>query len=318
MQVTTTPVRFGAGLAAGPGEPAVYYDVVAPLDARTKPPVVMVHGGTQTGSCFLRTADGRPGWAFAFVRRGYRAILPDWPGSGRSGAVPAAALDGAAVCRGLGRLLEALGEPVVLLTHSMSGALGWRLVETHGPRILRVVAIAPGPPGNIQAEPKVVGETDEAVDVETPAKLRFRLSKTEPYRADMAFVEKKAVGDGGRFARAGVATLAAAMGAIAPRLILERLNVRGAQLKIERFENFRGKPILVVTGSHDLDHPRALDEGTANWLKEKDAAAEFVYLPDIGITGNGHMMMMEDNSDALADLAVDWIEQRRFPQRKAG
>lgn len=314
MQVTTMPVRFGAGWA---GDPAVYYEVVAPLDARTKPPVVMVHGGTQTGACWLGTADGRPGWAFAFVRRGYRAILPDWPGSGRSGAVPVEALDGAAVCRGLGALLETLGEPVILLTHSMSGALGWRLVETHGARILRVVAIAPGPPGNIQDKPAVVGETQEAVEVETPAKLRFRLSKSAPYRADMAFVEKKAVGDGGRFARAGVAALMAAMGTIAPRLILERLNVGGAQLKIARFENFRGKPILVVTGSHDLDHPRALDERTAAWLNEHGAAAEFIYLPDLGINGNGHMMMMEDNSDALADLAIDWIESGKRPQRRA-
>jgi hypothetical protein len=30
------------------------------------------------------------------------------------------------------------------------------------------------------------------------------------------------------------------------------------------------------------------------------------------------MMMMEDNSDALADLAVDWIENRKTSQRKAG
>jgi pimeloyl-ACP methyl ester carboxylesterase len=315
VQVATTPVRFGVGSI---GDPAVYYEVVAPLDARTKPPIVMVHGGTQTGACFLRTADGRPGWAFAFARRGYRTILPDWPGSGRSGAVPHDKLDGAAVCRGLAALLESLGEPVILLTHSMSGALGWRLVETHGARILSVVAIAPGPPGNIQVEPKVTGEDAEAVEVETPAGLRFRLSKTAPHRADMAFVEKKIVGDGGRFARAGIAGIAAGMGTIAPRLIYERLNVRSAQLKIERFDNFRAKPILILTGSHDLDHPRALDEKTAEWLKEKGAAAEFIYLPDLGIHGNGHMMMMEDNSDALADLAVDWIENRKTAQRKAG
>jgi pimeloyl-ACP methyl ester carboxylesterase len=315
MQVSTTPVRFGAGLV---GDPAVYYEVVAPLDARTKPPVVMVHGGTQTGCCFLRTADGRPGWAFAFARRGYRAILPDWPGCGRSGAIPYDKLDGAAVCRGLGALLESLGEPVVLLTHSMSGVFGWRLVETHGARIARVIAIAPGPPGNIQVEPKVLSETDDAVEVETPAKLRFRLSKIGAYCADPVFIERKVVGDGGRFPRAGVAMMAASMCTLAPRLIYERLNVHGAQLKVGRFENFRSKPILVMTGSNDIDHPRVLDEGTVKWLNEKEAAAEFVYLPGVGITGNGHMMMMEDNSDALADLAIDWIESRKPMQRKAG
>jgi hypothetical protein len=27
-----------------------------------------------------------------------------------------------------------------------------------------------------------------------------------------------------------------------------------------------------------------------------------------GITGNGHMLMLERNSDALAQLIIDWIE----------
>jgi pimeloyl-ACP methyl ester carboxylesterase len=314
MQVSTTPVRFGAGLV---GDPAVYYEVVAPLDARTKPPVVLVHGGSQTGCCYLRTADGRPGWAFAFARRGYRAILPDWPGCGRSGAIPDEALDGEAICRGLGTLLESLGEPVILLTHSMSGAYGWRLLETHGARISRVVTIAPGPPGNIQAEPEVISENADEIVVQTFA-LRHTLKKREPYRAPMSFVEQKLVGDGGRFARAGIPVVAAGMLTIPPRLIYQRLNIRGAQLKVGRFENFRGKPILLITGSNDIDHPRALDEGTVTWLNEKGAAAEFIYLPDVGITGNGHMMMMEDNSDALADLAIDWIESRKPVQRKAG
>jgi len=28
----------------------------------------------------------------------------------------------------------------------------------------------------------------------------------------------------------------------------------------------------------------------------------------LGITGNGHMLMLERNSDALAQLIIDWIE----------
>jgi hypothetical protein len=37
-------------------------------------------------------------------------------------------------------------------------------------------------------------------------------------------------------------------------------------------------------------------------------SAEFIYLGDRGITGNGHMMMLEDNSDALAEQVLSWIE----------
>jgi len=309
--VATTPVRFGAGMA---GDPAVYFERIAPLDAAAKPAVIMVHGGTQTGACFLRTADGRSGWAFAFAARGYPVILPDWPGSGRSGSVPLADLDGAVVCKGLGAVIDAQAAPVILLTHSMSGALGWRLVETHGERIARVVAIAPGPPGNIQAEPRISAETDDAIELQS-LELKFTLSKREPHRPTMAFVEKKIVGAGWRFPRDRVAEMAAAMGTIAPRLIYQRLNVHGAQLKVKRFENFRGKPILVMTGSHDIDHPRALDAATADWLNANGAAAEFRYLPELGIEGNGHMMMMEDNSDELAALIADWLDGAALRRR---
>jgi len=58
--------------------------------------------------------------------------VPDWPGVGRSGRINFSELTGAVVCRALGGLIDGLDEPCGLLTHSMSGAYGWRLVETHG------------------------------------------------------------------------------------------------------------------------------------------------------------------------------------------
>jgi hypothetical protein len=36
--------------------------------------------------------------------------------------------------------------------------------------------------------------------------------------------------------------------------------------------------------------------------------ADFIYLGDLGITGNGHMLMLERNGAALAQLIIDWIE----------
>ncbi|MCW5772236.1 MAG: alpha/beta fold hydrolase [Rhodospirillaceae bacterium] len=313
MKAETAPMRFGAGYV---GDPAVYYETLAPLEAGGKPPVVMVHGGTQTGACYLLTADSRPGWAQAFVKAGYPVVLPDWPGSGRSGAVPYDRLDGEAVCRGIGAVIEAQGGPVILVTHSMSGALGWKVLELYGDRIAKLVAIAPGPPGNIQAEPTVLSENDRHIELQS-LELRFSIDKGVPHRAPMSFVEKKIVGEGGRFARAGVATMAAAMDLLAPQMIWQRLNIHGSQLKVARFDHYRGKPILVVVGSHDIDHPRALDEATADWARANGAAVDFWYLPEFGIVGNGHMMMMEDNSDEIAGLILGWIEGRPAP-RKTG
>ena len=33
-------------------------------------------------------------------------------------------------------------------------------------------------------------------------------------------------------------------------------------------------------------------------------------LADIGLRGNGHMMMMEKNSDAIAQVIVEWLEKK--------
>ena len=49
------------------------------------PPIVMVHGGTRTGTTYTGTPDGRESWAQYFARRGYAVYVVDQPGRGRSG-----------------------------------------------------------------------------------------------------------------------------------------------------------------------------------------------------------------------------------------
>ena len=41
-----------------------------------------------------------------------------------------------------------------------------------------------------------------------------------------------------------------------------------------------------------------------------DAGAEFAWLPERDIAGNGHMPMCEDNSDEIAALIVAWLEAK--------
>jgi pimeloyl-ACP methyl ester carboxylesterase len=52
---------------------------------RTHPlPVVMIHGGSQTGTNFTGTPDGREGWAQYFLRRGYAVYVVDQVARGRA------------------------------------------------------------------------------------------------------------------------------------------------------------------------------------------------------------------------------------------
>ena len=294
------------------GGVTVYADTLTPADMGDRPPVVMVHGGGHTGSCFLLTADNRPGWAYRFAEAGYPVWLPDWPGCGRSGDLPFEELGGERVCRALAAVIDAAAEVspsgrVILMGHSMGGALGWKLTELRRDRIERVVAVAPGPPGNIQPEADIVEETDDAVVVRS-----FGLTRTlYRHRASAGgreFVTHKLIGKSSRFPDGALDLYAGQVAAVPPRLIIERQNVHGGQIRIDDVSVFDGLPVLVFTGSDDTDHPRDVDGRVADWLADAGAAVDFWWLPDRGVDGNGHMLMMEDNSDELADMIMEWLE----------
>jgi pimeloyl-ACP methyl ester carboxylesterase len=288
--------------------PPTYFDVLAPAGGSAKPPMVLICGGGHTGACYLATADGRRGWAHAFVRAGHMVVLPDWPGVGRSGHITLDQITGEVIVEGLGQLIASLGRPAIVMTHSMSGAYGWKLVETFGQYIDRLVAIAPGGPGNIQAVADIISETADTVVVKSSVTLTINLS--QPVVPDCNFVEVKLVGKSTQFPREFIGRYASSLVPIPPRLLYERRNVRGSQLKVGDFTNYRGRRMLVVTGTADADHPRDLDEDIVEFFNANGAKADYIYLGDRGIVGNGHMMMMEKNSDALAALLLSWIEQR--------
>ena len=45
------------------------------------------------------------------------------------------------------------------------------------------------------------------------------------------------------------------------------------------------------------------------YLKQAGVDVSFVKLADIGLRGNGHMMMMEKNSDAIAQVIIEWLDK---------
>lgn len=298
------PVHYSVGCIAAPIH--VYYDRLDPVTPARRATVVMLHGGAHSGAGYLATADGRPGWAHVFAAHGHRVVVPDWPGCGRSGFILPEEIDGDIVCRGIGALLDKLEPPLVLLTHSMSGAFGWRLLETHGNRLAALVGVAPAPPGNIQPEPKIEAETETEITISTGTR-RQRLRKVGPVRSEPPFVTDKLIGNSRFFPTERIATYAASLLAIQGRLLCQRQNIRGSQVRVQDTRRLAGKRILVLTGTEDLDHPRATDEGIATWLTGCGAEADYLYLGDRGIVGNGHMLMLEQNSDDIAAIIIDWL-----------
>lgn len=302
-QVDQVAISYSSGSTAGP---STYWEMLRPAQGPVKPTLVLIPGGAHSSACYLATADGRPGWAHRFVQAGHPVVMADWPGTGRSGYVAPEALTGEVVCAGLGQVVEMVGGPVIVVTHSMSGAYGWKLLERHGDRIGKLVAVAPGPPGNIQPQAEIVTETPDKIELR--GTTNYTLGRKTPFVATPGFVKGKLIGSSKLFPPDCIDRYAASLIAIPPRLLQQRLNVDGSQLRVDDATPFKGKPVLVLTGTDDTDHPREFDQRTADWLAEAGAKVDYWYLSDKGLDGNGHMMMLERNSDVLARLILSWIE----------
>lgn len=65
-----------------------YVQYFVPEERNTAAPVVLVHGGGMSGSCWETTPDGRPGWLHLLVQRGYEVHVLDNVERGRAGFAP--------------------------------------------------------------------------------------------------------------------------------------------------------------------------------------------------------------------------------------
>lgn len=301
------PIRHRCGVSDR--GPATYFESFTPEGGSCRPTVVMIHGGAHSGSCWTVTPDGRPGWAYDFVARGYPAVVTDWPGVGRSGAIPPDDLTGEIVCEGLGQVVAQIDGPVVMLTHSMGGAWGWVIAERHRTRLHALVAVAPGPPGNIQPEPVLLSRSEAAIELQAPHR-RVMLPRFGLVANEASFIDEKLIGTSTQFPKEYRDRYAASLLPTASPLLQQRLNISGSQMQVADPGRYRDLAVLLVTGPEDLEHPYETDAAIVEWLRTHGARAEFTWLADHGITGNGHMLMLERNSRAIADLVCDWLDRQ--------
>ena len=71
--------------------------------------------------------------------------------------------------------------------------------------------------------------------------------------------------------------------------------------------NLQGIPILIVVSEASYHAP--YDHCTSRFLEQAGVANDFVRLADVGIRGNGHMMMLEKNNREIAAFLEGWVRE---------
>ena len=305
---------------------------------RTRPyPIVMIHGAAQTGSNFTGTPDGRKGWAQYFVEQGYAVYVIDQPGRGRSAysdsmgpltRFPASQIeqrftaaanfnlwpqaklhtqwpgDGPkkgmrgdpifdqfyasqvqyiasnATTQALNRdagaaLLDKIG-PAIVMTHSQSGAIGWPIADARPRLVKAIVAAEPsGPPfANAvfgEQPARLWGVTDIPMTYDPPIKSEKELVVVRQEKAD------------------------------GPNL--ERCRLQGQPVR--RLPNLAGIPILILAA--ESSYHAVYDHCTAKYLDQAGAKNTYVRLEEVGLRGNGHMLMIEKNNLEIAAFIEQWL-----------
>jgi len=268
-------------------------------------PIVMLHGAFHTGACYLTTPDGREGWAPWFARQGRTVYVVDWPGHGRSPRRDDfAQLSGRTMADAMAVLVQQVARdeaaPVVM-AHSASGPMAWWLAEQHRASVAAVVGVAPGAPGNLLPELPDDPLRIAALSHDESLGCPMYSPLDRPVQVGPEFM-RSFWANAPRFPHTAFQAYARSVVAESARLVNERFNIGGTALRIERPERVGERPLLVMTGPLDPRHPRVADEAVARLF-----GGEFMWLPDLGIDGNGHMLMIEDNSLLIAELIERWL-----------
>jgi pimeloyl-ACP methyl ester carboxylesterase len=329
----------------------LYAEYFIPKKQTSRFPIVMVHGGSQTGTNFTGTPNGREGWAQYFLRRGHTVYVVDhvargraahfsqsqgpvqtgnlrrteqrfvapkrfnlwpqaarhtqWPGNGKPGdavfdafyATQFPSLESYPKQQELNRdaiiaLLEEIG-PAILLVHSQSGAFAWPVADARPKLVKAIVAIEPNGPPVYETEFK--GAPDWFTDV--GARKTFGLGAVP-----LAYDPPLKAGEQLSFVRQDRPD--------APDLVRGWLQAEPAR----HLPNLARVPILILVA--EASYHAAYDHVTAAYLKQAGVPNDFVQLPDIGIRGNGHMMMLEKNSNAIAGVIETWLKKTLAPKLK--
>ncbi len=285
-----------------------YYEVLGNAGS-DRPLLLMIHGGGATGACFRTSLDGRPGWADQLADRHHRVVVSDWPGCGRSGNRHLVDIEYSDVVEGYRRLLrDVIGEPVIVLCHSMGGAAAWQLVEHEGDLVVGVVAVAAAHPGNLQSKADVINDDGKTITVRFPdSGAIFIIDRTRGYIYEDDYIHRQAIASSKHFPRDRVDGLRVGLVPLPPKMLLQRMGILPGLPPVTNTARFVGKPVRLVAGGEDPAHTQSIEKSTAQLLRGWGANVEIIWLPDQGVHGNGHFLFLEDNRDDVLSVVEEQI-----------
>jgi pimeloyl-ACP methyl ester carboxylesterase len=311
---------------------------------RTHPyPIVMVHGGTMSGTNYTGTPDGREGWAQYFVRAGYAVYVVDQPGRGRSGYLtatygparnvesnnarpryvaqeksklwPQAALH--TQWPGTGELDDPAAQQVMAGQLPAIGSFEKQqflnrdalitLFERIGPGILLV---------HSQAGAFAWPVADARPDL---VKAILAIEPSGPPVHGVEFVGAPNWFKEGPVEHVYGITSVPLHYVPEVKSPAELLFVREDKADspdlvtcwkqkepARQLPNLKGMPILVLTSEASYHSP--YDHCTVKYLRQAGVEPSVIRLADIGIRGNSHVMMLEKNNKDIAGVIAGWLD----------
>lgn len=297
--LTGLPIRQRVSTPGGPayavdpnGELAVgqmYVQYVRLAAPRTAVPLLMWHGGGMTGANWETTPDGRPGWQWYFLRAGLDVFVSDAVERGRSSFAP-------------------YPQVYAEAPYYRTAREAWEKTFRFGP-----AGSYHEDPARRRAHPDCrfpLADFDVFMKQSVP---RWDCNDALTQAAYDALVAR--VGDcfllmhsqGGNFG------LHAALSAPDKVKAVIAVEPSGAP-DPDRHDPavLRHVPHLFIWGDHleGNEFWTKYRPGARRWYEALVAAgvpARWLELPEQGIRGNSHALMMDDNSDDIADMIMAWL-----------
>jgi hypothetical protein len=293
----------------------MYVQYEKPLLNNGKLPLIIVHGCCLSSKSWQTTPDGRMGWDEYFVRKGFDTYLAEQVSRGRSGFN---ALQYQKVL--VGDAPPSTNPAILIATDAFAwNVFRWGNFSTLTPfsdERFPMNTVGVGPNSTLTFYNQVIPDLNSTLPGVAPGCADGTCTPSEPstvYSTPNAMSQLANDLDGailmGHSQSSGYPTMAALQpGSHGVKGIIQLetgcfANLTGAEIDV-----LKQIPILILVADH-FSTPQPSASCVAEMTAIKNAGGDFTFisLPAIGIHGNSHMMMLDNNNLQVADVIIDWI-----------